>query len=151
VNIAKDAAAVTAFARAVAAKRATITAAAAVGAEVLIAHHVITPGVAGNVNQVLAWALGAAAFLGGVSWIHQGVTPADVAMAPKSSTGQQLVEASVAALAVQAAYDSATQVDTSGLSDETLAHLDQVAAVPADSEPDPPAADAAAAQPAPTA
>lgn len=115
----------TGFARAIAAKRATIVAAVGVAAQQLVAHHVITPDVSHTANGVISWGLGAAAFIGGITWVRAGVTPSDPAKAPVSSNGQRLVEASVAAQMVQAAGQPAKPA----FSDTELAAMDAAAAV----------------------
>lgn len=91
---------VSGFARAVALKRAAITAAVGTALEILVLLHVITPGLSADATKGIAIALGALGTIGAGAWIHQAVTPADVALAPKSSTGVALVGADVAAQAV---------------------------------------------------
>lgn len=85
------------FARAVAARRASITAAVTMVLEQLVAFRLITPSISTSTGHYLEWALGAAGFLGGLKWVHAGVTPADPALAPRSAAGEQLVTDTIAA------------------------------------------------------
>lgn len=94
---------VSAFARAVALKRATVTGVVGTALSVLSAFGVITPDLSQHVDKGIAGAFAFLATVGAGAWIHHGTTPADVALQPKSSTGVALVGADVAAKAVHAA------------------------------------------------
>jgi hypothetical protein len=101
---------VSAFARAIVAKRAVITAAITT----LVTLGIIPQTTGGSLEHWLEVVATAAGLLGGIVWTQRGTTPADPALQPKSSNGTPLVEAASSPAstlgdlaAVNAALDSA--------------------------------------------
>lgn len=97
---------ITVFARAIAAKRATITAVAGGALTGLAAYGVITPNLSGNIQKDIATGLAFLTTVGAGAWIHRGVTPADPDLNPKDNTGTPLVPAAEAALMIKQATDT---------------------------------------------
>lgn len=94
---------VSSIARAVAAQRAALTAIVTSGATIAAAFGVHNA--AGWSQYGTTWIeriVLIAGALGGVTWIHQGVTPADPALNPTASDGSPLIRARVAAMTLQA-------------------------------------------------
>jgi hypothetical protein len=81
------------LAREIVAKRAAVTAAVATAASIATSYHWITPGVSTYANTWVTRGIDLLAVIIGGAWIRSGVTPADPALAPESSTGAALVEA----------------------------------------------------------
>lgn len=132
---------ISAFARAVALKRATVTAVVGTALSVASSFGWITPDLSDHLDKGIAGAFAFLAVLGAGAWIHTGTTPANLALNPKSSTGEDLVSADVAAKAVVAATAAqAVDVTPDGLIPET----GESALVLPDPAPAPTAAPAAA-------
>lgn len=130
---------VTGFARAVAAKRAAIVGAVTFALALLADKHVITPDLSNRVNGWIVGGLAVAGFIGSITWIHFGVTPANPALGPKASDGTVLVQATVAAQAAHAAYQAGASTVSDDLNDADVAAAailgDQPAADPAGAPP----------------
>lgn len=97
---------ITVFARAIALKRATITAIGGAALSGLAAYGVITPNLSGNLQKDIATGLAFLTTVGAGAWIHKDATPADPALIPKDNTGTPLVPAAVAAQLVKQANDA---------------------------------------------
>lgn len=112
------------LARAIVAKRVTVLGGLGIIAGELVRDKVIPTGLATDVTHWATVALTVLGVAAGVLWAQSGTTPADTALAPKSATGQVLVEASTAA-GLLAAQATAGRDD---LAAAELAQLDQLAA-----------------------
>lgn len=82
---------VTAFARAIALKRAAILAVAALVLGLAVSRHWITPELSARATSWVEGGIGFAATVGAGAWIHSGTTPADSALQPRNTAGQDLV------------------------------------------------------------
>lgn len=142
---------VTAFARAVSLKRATVAAVIGGALQVLVVTHTITPDVQNHVNQGISGALAFVSTVAAGAWIYKGTTPADPALIPKDDTGTPLVPAAVAAKLIKAVSDNqmieatVTPIDESGTSVIDVPEAADPLAIPA--APDAPTQTAAPASP----
>ncbi len=93
------------FARAIALKRATVT--AIVGGVLVFAadHGWITGSLADTINHDVASAFAFLTTVGAGYWIHRGTTPADQALGPVNAAGQKLVPDPAPAAAFEADPD----------------------------------------------
>ncbi|MEO7260243.1 MAG: hypothetical protein ABI047_03135 [Jatrophihabitantaceae bacterium] len=116
---------VSAFARAVALKRATVTGVAGFGLAYAVQRGWITPGLSVEVTDTIADLLELASFIGAGAWIHRGTTPADSALQPVNSEGIPLVPDPAIADAVLA------EPDDPDLADAVTRQVEGLAATPA--------------------
>lgn len=91
---------VSALARAVALKRATVTGAVGFALALAVQRGWVTPDLSAGVTDLVSDGLGLATLISAGAWIHQGTTPADSELRPVNSDGVPLVPDPAIAAAV---------------------------------------------------